>query len=304
MCFFYLVKRSYSYYHSDRKGSTLALSDDAGTITDLYQYDEFGVPSGSSGNTPNPFRYLGSFGVYDNGDGTLFARARHYHPDLGRFLSRDALFGTQDNGQSLNRYVYALNDPVDMADASGFVATDAFCPLFYEEAINSDSKDYDLAGYIPVYGSARDSIRAYKEERYLASVTHGVFAITDIVPVKAVAMMGVKVGIKKAGQLFAKEVIEQLEAKGGTYLLRDVAGNIVRIGRTNNLARRGVEHARELREFIFEVVHRTDDYFEQRGLEQLLYDNYMPVLNKIRPIALKNPKLNVYINAALDYLKK
>ncbi len=136
---------SVSYYHSDRQGNTLALTDGSGSITDLYQYDEFGVPKGSSGSSSNPFRYLGGFGVYDNGNGTLLARARHYHPDLGRFLSRDALLGTQQSGQSLNRYVYALNDPVGYSDPSGFVSQHAVSPSFYESTktyLLGFTKDY------------------------------------------------------------------------------------------------------------------------------------------------------------------
>lgn len=108
------------YYHADRNGSIAALTNQSGSITDSYLYDPFGVSLGSSGSSTNPFRYLGGFGVYDNGDGTLFARARHYHADLGRFLSRDPLLGDNKDGQSLNRYVYGLNSPLRFVDVNGF----------------------------------------------------------------------------------------------------------------------------------------------------------------------------------------
>ncbi len=46
-------------------------------------------------------------------------RARYYAPGLGRFLSRDPFEGTLYGGRELNRYVYAANNPVNLADPSG-----------------------------------------------------------------------------------------------------------------------------------------------------------------------------------------
>jgi hypothetical protein len=65
--------------------------------------------------------------------------------------------------------------------------------------------------------------------------------------------------------------------RGGTYLLRDAESEaVMRTGRTGDLLRRAAEHARDrvLKDFIFEPVHRTGIYSEQRGLEQMLYDLY------------------------------
>ncbi len=83
-----------------------------------------------------------------------------------------------------------------------------------------------------------------------------------------------------------------VEARGGTYVLRDAEGTVVRSGRTNDLARREAEHLRDpdLAEFQFEPAYRTDVYAEQRGLEQIQHNQYNPALNKIRPISPSNPK--------------
>ena len=48
----------------------------------------------------------------------------------------------------------------------------------------------------------------------------------------------------------------------------------------------------------------TDVYEEQRGLEQMVHDEYKPALNKIRPISPTNKRLDEYMDAARDYLKK
>lgn len=49
-------------------------------------------------------------------------------------------------------------------------------------------------------------------------------------------------------------------------------------GRSKDLALRGAEHGRDsrFRDFDFEPVHVTDDYAQQRGLEQMLHEAYQP----------------------------
>ena len=92
---------------------------------------------------------------------------------------------------------------------------------------------------------------------------------------------------------YAAKTAAGAEARGGTYLLRDAEGKVVRTGRSNDLLRREAEHARDplLKDFNFDPVHRTDLYPEQRGLEQLLHDMYQPPLDKVRPISPTNPRL-------------
>jgi hypothetical protein len=96
-------------------------------------------------------------------------------------------------------------------------------------------------------------------------------------------------------------------ARGGTYVLRDPAtGQVMRSGRTNDLARRQLEHARDagLGHLRFEEVHRTDVYEEQRGLEQLLHDTHKPPLNRIGGIDPKNPRRQEYLDAAREFLRR
>jgi RHS repeat-associated protein len=104
-----------------------------------------------------------------------------------------------------------------------------------------------------------------------------------------------------------KFIAEELEARGGVYLLRDLGTDqVVRTGRTNDLLRREFEHARDelLSQYRFEVVRRTDNYLEQRGLEQILHDNLQPPLNFVSPIGLGNPRFQYYYDSAADFLFK
>jgi RHS repeat-associated protein len=108
-----------SNYHYDFRGSTIALTDINQNITDAYAYDSFGKLANSSGATPNPFRYVGRYGVMEEGNGLNYVRARYYLPEFGRFITKDPLTGNDTDGQSLNRYVYALNNPVRLIDIDG-----------------------------------------------------------------------------------------------------------------------------------------------------------------------------------------
>jgi hypothetical protein len=95
-------------------------------------------------------------------------------------------------------------------------------------------------------------------------------------------------------------------ARGGTYVLRDPdTGHVVRTGRTNDLARRASEHGRDpaLRDYVFDEVHRTDVYAEQRGLEQLLHEHYNAPLDRINAISPTNPRRSEYMDEARAFLE-
>jgi RHS repeat-associated protein len=100
------------------------------------------------------------------------------------------------------------------------------------------------------------------------------------------------------------------QAQGGVYSLRDVDGNVVRTGRTNDLTRRQREHARadETTDFRFQIEYRTDVYAEQRGLEQIVWMlNGRPTLPGVRrtsPVAVGNKNYNRYMDAAGEFFAK
>ena len=113
-----------SYYHFDSRGSTIAITDGTGNVTDKYAYDPFGKISNSQGATLNPFKYVGQFGVMDEGNGLYYIRARYYDAQIGRFINKDPKAGNDKDGQSLNRYAYASNNPVRFVDVSGYTKTE------------------------------------------------------------------------------------------------------------------------------------------------------------------------------------
>ena len=109
---------SQRYYHTNSIGNVVALTDENELITDRYAYTPFGLLT-KEGTTDNPFTYVGGLGVMAESDGLYFMRARFYDPDTGRFLGKDPVLGVLTEPQSLHRYVYVLNRPVVLVDASG-----------------------------------------------------------------------------------------------------------------------------------------------------------------------------------------
>jgi Pretoxin HINT domain len=76
------------YHHYDGVGSTRALTDEFGNVTDRYTYTAFGEPVASSGTTGNPFGYKGALGYYVNLETSdVYVRGRIYRPVLSRYLS-------------------------------------------------------------------------------------------------------------------------------------------------------------------------------------------------------------------------
>jgi|SRR5215831_4238647 len=88
--------------------------------------------------------------------------------------------------------------------------------------------------------------------------------------------------------------------RGGTYFLTDPeTGDVMYVGRSNNLTRRQAEHARseEKGDLDFNVDKRTDSYAAQRGREQIIYDKYKPPLNQRLPIDPNNINRYKYMKA-------
>jgi len=132
------------YYQFDPSGSTVSMTSDGDFYLNRYAYDPFGKVTNSAevfpntGTTfPNQFKFGGRFGLIDEGNGLVYVRARYYAPELGRFMSKDPLTGDAKDGQSLNRYIYALDNPIRLVDADGKSPWDFVKSLYG----NLDKKD-------------------------------------------------------------------------------------------------------------------------------------------------------------------
>jgi len=80
-------------------------------------YDAWGTVRHTTGTVATRLGYTGEWmGLVD---GTVYLRARHYQPTLGRFLQRDSFPGIPSSPQSLHKYTYAHNNALLYTDPSG-----------------------------------------------------------------------------------------------------------------------------------------------------------------------------------------
>lgn len=109
-------------YHFDFRGSTVAITDECGNITDTFKYDTYGKLISRTGNSFVILGYNGRDGVVTDRNGLLYMRARYYSPDMRRFINADILHGEISNAVTLNRYAYANGNPVSNTDPFGLAA--------------------------------------------------------------------------------------------------------------------------------------------------------------------------------------
>jgi RHS repeat-associated protein len=104
---------------ADGHGSTRQLVSGTSTISvnQQYNYDAYGVGLGAPDSALTSYLYTGQ--RWDANAKQYYLRARCYDPGSGRFNQLDPFVGNNFDPQSLHKYGYAHEDPVNGADPSG-----------------------------------------------------------------------------------------------------------------------------------------------------------------------------------------
>lgn len=259
------------YYHNDTAGSPIVATDEAGNLLWRESYRPYGErmlkPAAANNQWFHGKQADPDTGMSDFG-------ARNYDPVLGRFLSIDPVDFTEKNIHSFNRYNYGNNNPLKFKDPDGRAPEDL--------VDESRGAGRPTIGYQSIDGTMR--MPSSRAEMLDAAKRLN--------------------GAQSAPQIARQEATEA--AKGGTYVLKNAEGTIIKTGRTNNLARREAEHGRNHPDRTFEVDKRTDNRAAQRGREQDLHDANPSAhaanggLDKINGISPKNPKRDEYLKAGRD----
>jgi RHS repeat-associated protein len=102
------------WYLSDHLGSTSLMVDENGLDVERTDYFPYGqVRSGG-------LEKYGFTGQENDADtGLMYYGARYYSPEYSIFVQPDTMLPDPYNPQALNRYSYALNNPVKYTDPSG-----------------------------------------------------------------------------------------------------------------------------------------------------------------------------------------
>jgi RHS repeat-associated protein len=103
-------------YHFNATGSTIALTDMSQSVANRYAYEPFGQVLSQQETLPQPFKFVGQYGVMAEPGGLYYMRARYYDPSVGRFISEDPIGFA---GGDINLYGYVLDDPVNLVDPFG-----------------------------------------------------------------------------------------------------------------------------------------------------------------------------------------
>jgi RHS repeat-associated protein len=98
---------------SDSLGSTLALTDSAGTLQTQYTYEPFGNVTTTGPASSNTYQYTGR---ENDGTGLYYYRARYYSPTLQRFIAQDPIGFA---GGDTNLYGYVDDRPTNSTDPLG-----------------------------------------------------------------------------------------------------------------------------------------------------------------------------------------
>ena len=121
------------WYDKNLQGDITAIRNASGTLVAQYAYDAWGkhirITDGSGNDVSNnethianinPFRYRGYY--FDVETGWYYLNARYYDPNVGRFISPDAILGANGGLQGYNLFAYCNNNPVMYIDPNGFAS--------------------------------------------------------------------------------------------------------------------------------------------------------------------------------------
>ena len=132
------LQQSTHYLLQDHLGSVDVIVDHLGNIEQELSFDAWGKRRNASdwqAQLATQHLPLGAFGTLNSitsrgytghemvdAVGIIHMNGRIYDPKLGRFLQADPFIQAPYNTQSLNRYSYVMNNPLNATDPSGYFA--------------------------------------------------------------------------------------------------------------------------------------------------------------------------------------
>jgi RHS repeat-associated protein len=130
-----------NYVLFDALGSTIGLTDGSGGLVASWTYDPWGNVLAKTGTATTPVLFQGSY--LDQSTGLYKMGMRYYDPNIARWTQLDPVFGNLAQPDTLNRYAFVRNNPVNLEDPTGAfwcgfvcgVVTLAYCFVLAEVPI-------------------------------------------------------------------------------------------------------------------------------------------------------------------------
>jgi RHS repeat-associated protein len=165
--------RTTHYIHKDHLGSLDVATDASGEVYQWFSFDAWGERRNAlDWNALSPQDAMTfahnlttrGFTGHEMLDevGLIHMNGRIYDPKLGRFLQADPLIQDPTNSQSLNRYSYVWNNPLNATDPSGHLVFSLLAMLIAgAEFAMADLAIYAFAGFADALvagGSFKDAL--------------------------------------------------------------------------------------------------------------------------------------------------
>jgi RHS repeat-associated protein len=109
-----------SYLLQDRLRSTRVVTDETGAVTGRYDYQPYGAQKPGNQVEATSRLWQGQRAEPDNG--LVYMNARYYDPELGQFTAPDSIVPDPASPQTLDRYSFGDNDPMNKVDPSGHMS--------------------------------------------------------------------------------------------------------------------------------------------------------------------------------------
>ena len=113
------------YYIKNAQNDVTGITYGGGTVAANYSYDAWGRVEKITGDTRlarlNPIRYRSYY--YDTETEWYYLNTRYYSPEMCRFISSDGYIQTGQGILDKNMFAYCLNNPINMLDQTGEIAS-------------------------------------------------------------------------------------------------------------------------------------------------------------------------------------
>ncbi len=104
-------------------------------MTQLYDYYPYGSELQNTQLTSADAKHSFTDKELDDSLGIYYFEARWYDADIGRFISQDPWEGDINNPQTLNKYTYTLNNPINIVDTTGNYPVSSQVADLYENSL-------------------------------------------------------------------------------------------------------------------------------------------------------------------------
>jgi RHS repeat-associated protein len=166
------------YFHSDHLGSSNIVTNETGERIAHTEFTPYGSISVQDGSYDPKYKFTGK---ERDETGLYFYGARYYDPELGRFISADTIVQNPGDPQSLNRYSYCRNNPLNLVDPTGHSFWQTIRKLFSDTGVPSAV----VNAFVPNSWEQYGRMMAIAAASMFASFAAAAFAATFVAPAMA-----------------------------------------------------------------------------------------------------------------------